>query len=363
MFDFQSSNTARQLGKRGFAGPITPLLTQFMSYTTQMTEKLYSEAASSVGKARFGETPEETAERARQARTYLAGHLTAVTALAGSLGLPFAGAFAAGLEKLVNNFGPDDKPFDATASWRNFLAHVLGKDVGEVVARGIPRLAGLDLSTRMGEAELLPFTGMLSDRRNFHDSFTAAFGKMSGASTDMFLGVADAAHQIGQGDVLGGMKMLAPVGLKNPLEAYRMSTEGYVDTQGRKLPISAGAGAILYQLMGFSPEQKAEYSEQRNDDEQMRTGLVTEAKNRTNAILRAITNKDQPRATTLIESQQKWDAANHEYAVLPHLGQAVARLNTVQAQARALGTPLGVKPTDIAARELTSYANIAPPGQ
>src|SRR5690606_26874983 len=32
MFDYQNWNTGRKLGKRGFLGPVTPILTQFLSY-------------------------------------------------------------------------------------------------------------------------------------------------------------------------------------------------------------------------------------------------------------------------------------------------------------------------------------------
>lgn len=353
MFDYQTRNTARALGKQGFAGPITPLLTQFMTYSVQMTEKLYREASSAIGKARPGETAEATAERAAESRRFLAGHLTAITALAGTLGLPFASVFAAAAERA---FSTKDEPFDATAAWRNFLSSVLGKDVGEVVARGAPRALGFDISTRVGESDLLPFSQFLGDRRSWTESLSAAVGRSAGAAPDMLTGIADGGAQLAQGDVLGGLKAMMPVAFKGPVEAYRMSSEGYVDTRGQRLPMTPGATDILYQLLGFTPAQKAEYSEARGDQQSRRLAVTAQGRALTSRIVRAITSGQD--ATDLIARAQQFDTANPRFAVVPGLTSAVQRQAQSQARARALGIPLGVQPRDIAGRELTGYANL-----
>lgn len=358
MFDYQNWNTGRALGKQGFAGPVTPLLTQFMTYSMQMTEKLYSEAASAMGRARVGESAEATAERARASRTFLVGHLTAITALAGTLGLPFASVFATAIERLVNSFGGDDEPYDATASWRNFLAGILGKDVAEVVSRGAPRALGFDISTRVGESDLLPFSQLLGDRRSWRESIQSTLGRSTGAAPDMLINLADAGTQFGNGDVLGGMKAMLPVAFKGPTEAYRMSTEGYVDTKGNKLPMTPGASAILYQLLGFTPAEKAEYSEARGDQQSRRVGLNTEAGALRSRIVKALTSGDAQGAQDLIAQAQEFDTANPGFAVIPSLRGAVQRQAQSQARARALKTPLGVGLKDPAGQALTGYANV-----
>lgn len=355
LFDYQSRNTGRAFGKQGFAGPITPLLAQFMTFSLQTTEKLYREAASAIGTPRPGESAEAAAERAAESRKFLAGHLTAITALAGTLGLPFASVFAAAAERL---FSTKDEPFDATAAWRNFLASVLGKDVGEVVARGAPRALGFDISQRVGESDLLPFSQFLGDRRSWTESLSAAVGRSAGAAPDMLTGIADGGAQIANGDVLGGLKAVLPVAFKGPVEAYRLTAEGYVDTKGRKLPLTPGATDILYQLLGFTPEQRAEYSEARGDQQSRRLALTTQARNLTNRIVRSITNGDQQTAQELIARAQKFDEANPSFAVVPGLQSALQRTAQAQANARALGAPLGVSARDIAGRGLTSYANV-----
>lgn len=355
MFDYQSWNTARQLGKQGFAGPITPLLTQFMSYSTQLTEKLYSETMDAIGRQRPGETAEDAAQRRAEARTFLGGHLTAVTALAGTLGLPFASVFAAVLEKA---FGSKDEPWDATAAWRDFLAGIFGKGAAEVIARGAPRALGFDLSTRAGEQDLLPFSQMIGDRRSWRESIQSTFGRSIGASPDMLLNVADAGEKFSQGDVLSGLKSFLPIALKGPVEAYRMTDQGYVDSRGTKLPMSPGAAAIMWQLLGFTPAEKAEYSEARGDQMSRRVSLEARASELRQGIVKALIRGDHAQAGSLIKDAQTFDKANPAFAVVPSLAGSVQRQATERARAAALNAPLGVSVKDITGRALTGYANV-----
>jgi hypothetical protein len=109
MLNYSDWNTARQMGKMGFAGPMTKVMTAFMQYNAQVLEKLYREFHTGI--VDKTSTPAEKLA----ARRFLAGHLTAVTALAGTLGLPFATVAAMVIEKLVDLFDDDDTPYDATA--------------------------------------------------------------------------------------------------------------------------------------------------------------------------------------------------------------------------------------------------------
>lgn len=358
MFDYQNWNTARQLGKQGFAGPITPLLTQFMSYTVQVTEKLYSEMLNAAGRQREGETAADAKQRRAEARTFLYGHLTAVTALAGTLGMPFASVFATVLERLVDAFDDDDQPYDATASWRNFLASVLGKDAAEVVSRGLPRAAGFDLSQRVGEADLLPFSQFIGDRRSWRESIQGMLGRSVGASPNMLLNVADGGEQFAQGNIVAGLKSILPVALKGPTEVFRMTQDGYVDTKGNKLPLSPTASSYLWQLIGFTPAQKAEYSEARSDQAMRRIAISGQAAELRTGIVRAMLKGDQDTARELIAQATEFDKNNPSFAVVPGLAGALTGQVMARAQAAALGTPTGVALQDIAGQRLTKYANV-----
>lgn len=355
MFDYPTWNTARQLGKRGVLGPVTPLLTQFMSYSVQITEKLYSEFRDATSRARPGETAATAKARRAESQRFLAGHLTAVTALAGTMGLPFATVFAAVIEKML---GDDEEPYDATAAWRGFLADVLGKEFGEVVARGLPRAAGFDISQRVGEHNLMPFSEFLSQRGSWKEAIEGTASRSIGAVPSMLVSVLDGGNQIADGDVLGGMKAMVPVAFKSPIEAYRMSTDGYVDTKGNKLPMTPGASAILWQLLGFNPSAKAEYGEARGDQYQRNAALGDRAGKLRQGIVRATLQGDQAKARELVREAIAFDTANPESAVLPSVEGALQRQLHARAQARALGAPLGVRMQDIVGRSLTQYANV-----
>lgn len=358
MFDYQSWNTARALGKQGFAGPVTPILTQFMSYSVQLTEKLYSEALDAFQRPRAGETEVEAKERKTQARRFLAGHLVAVTSLAGTLGLPFATVFATVIERMVDALGDDEEPFDATAAWRGFLADVLGKEMGEVVSRGVPRAFGLDLSTRTGEQSLLPGSDFLADRRPWKEAVEANASRSLGAVPSMISNIITGAGKFADGDVLGGLKDMMPVAFKGPIETYRMTTDGYVDTRGNRLPMSPDASSYLWQLLGFSPNEKAEYQEARGDQQARRGEIGRRAERLRKQIVQAMITGDRENATALIADAQAFDQDNPAFAVVPSLSGALTRRMAAQTRARSLGAPLGVAAQDIAGQSMTRYANI-----
>lgn len=358
MFDYQNWNTARQLGKKGFLGPVTPLLTQFMSYSVQITEKLFSEAMDAFAKPRPGESVEAAAQRRRESRTFLMGHLTAVTTLAGSLGLPFATVFATVIERLVDAFDDDDEPFDATASYRNFLASVMGKEVAEVVARGAPRALGFDISQRAGEQNLMPFSEFFADRRSWKDAVGNSAGRSLGAVPSMLINVLDGGSKIAQGDVIGGMKDALPIAFKGPTEVYRMSSDGYVDSRGNKLPMSPTASSYLWQLLGFSPAEKAEYGEARGDQSARRGEITRRARVLRNGIFSAMEQGDRDRAAELLAEAREFDADNEAFAILPGLADAFARRQQTQIQSQATQTPVGVSLRDMDGQRMTGYANV-----
>jgi hypothetical protein len=161
MWNYARTNQGRQFGKKGIAGPITPLMTQFMQFQAQLTEKLFRETYTAI--------KGETAAEQREARRYLAGHLAAMTMLAGSLGLPMTTVLATAFDRLKDLLDDDDEPTNVRAAYRNWLADTLGKDAGEIIAHGGFRALGFDISSRIGEADILPMSKFMADRRAFKD--------------------------------------------------------------------------------------------------------------------------------------------------------------------------------------------------
>lgn len=351
MLNYQSWNTARAFGKQGMAGQMTPLVTAFMQYSFQVTEKLYRDLNTAFLDKLA--TPEEK----RAARRFMGAHLAAVTVLAGSLGLPAASLFARVIEGLKDTFDGDDEPFDARAAWRNFLADIFGRDVGEVMARGLPRALGVDMSARAGEQDLLPFTRFLTDRRKLEDRIDDLGADALGSPGSMAANIALGFRDIMAGNPIQGVQRMMPVGARGVMGAYEMTQHGYRDNRGNVLPMSVEARDVLAQLIGFKPAERAEYDEARLT-QQARRGIITDAgSNIRQGIVRALEEGNRGDAQNWMAQAQRFDQNNPAYAVMPTLGSALAQRSVARETARALGVPIGTNARDTGTRPLTGFAN------
>lgn len=351
MQNYQSWNAPRAMGKQGFLGQYTPVSTAFLSYNQQLLEKLYREVHTVFTS---GATPAEKAA----ARRFLGAHVTAVMALAGSLGLPFAAVIARVIDGAVELFGDDDQPYDVENAWRNFLADTFGKDAGEIIARGIPRAIGIDVSSRIGEQDILPLSKLLTDRREWQDKLPDFFMRTAGAPAGMISGVLEGSTELMRGNVLSGLKAMVPTAIKGPLEAYRMSSTGqYTDARGNIIPLTPSASAILSQALGFTPAERAEYSEAKMSNT-VRTGILTrQATNIRNNIAKAIESGDTETARSWLAKAQEWDRSNPTRAIIPTLPSVLRARANARAQAGAFSTSLGTNIRDTEALSMSRYMN------
>ena len=371
MFNYTEANVGRALGREGLFGRFTPIFFAFQQFNAQMLEKLYREIDAAIAQQRPGDAlredgttetdsvkiAETAAQRRREARKFLGGHAAAITVLAGSLGLPGATAVAAAVNKLTDMFDDDDEPYDLAASYRNFLSSMLGKDLGEVVARGAPRALGLDTSSRLGEQDIIPLSRFFADRRDFSEAAKDQAFRMLGAPTSMFTGMATGIERMAQGRVLDGMVEMMPAAFRGGAQAFRMGQEGYVNDRGVRLPLEPGARDMLVQAIGYTPSNLAEYREA-NFAQQSRRAIITrEASGIRSQIMRALETGDQTKARELIAEAREFDRNNPAFAILPRLGSSVQARALDRAQAQAVGVPLGVSMRDVAARDRTAFAN------
>lgn len=351
MFNYSSWNTPRKTGKMGIAGPFSPIMFSFMTYQFQLLEKLYRE----VGTA-FIEQAKSPDER-QAARRFLGAHLTAVTVVAGTLGLPFASVAARGIEALKDLLDDDEEPYDAKAAWRNFLADLFGKDAAEILSRGAPRAFGIDISTRAGEQDILPFSRLLTDRRSWADASKDWAMSALGSPVSMLSNIVAGGAEVANGNVLSGMDKMLPTALKGPERAFRLTTEGYTDASGNRLPMTPGAAAILAQAVGFTPAAKAEYSEA-NQTQKVRKGVLTQ---RASVIRRqlalAYERQDREALREGLREARQFDEANPGYAILPGLPEVIRRRAKARQMSRLTLTPLGTNVRDTGTRQLTEFAN------
>lgn len=347
MFEFSNWNTPRAFGRDGIIGAGTPVAFSFMNYSQQLIETLSRE----IGKAYFKGAERQArgdkkleAELKKEARRFLGAHLVGVGAVAGSLGLPAASMIAVVINNMVDVLGDDDEPFDAKIAYRRYLSSIFGEGVAEVIARGLPRAIGFDISNRVGEADILPFTRLLADRRQFGEAFDSYTSDMLGAPVSMVRNIGEGAAQILNGNLVEGSRVMMPMALKGMLGAYQLSDKGYVDKKGNALPMSPDAVDMLYQLVGLTPAGKAEYDEQYRAYQATRGEMIRLSSKYRKDLASAIENNDMSSAQELMDTIRQFDANNPDYAVLPSIGQVLSSRARERSRATGSDAPLGIKP-------------------
>ncbi len=355
MFNFDPSNASRMLdSRRGIFGPATGLASVFLRFQSMLIEKLYGE----FGNAFLGHA--QTPAQRSEARRFLAGHAAALTVLGGTMALPMVSVLARLTDKIVDMTGEEgDEPYDVKAAWRNWLADVFGKEVGEIAARGLPRAAGIDISGRIGEQDILPFSKLLADRRKAEDiieDFTVRSAG-AGASTaiNMWTGLNDIFNH---GDYMVGITKLVPTALRNPLLAYKMGSQGYTDSKGAQLPVTPpSTRSMAVQAMGFTPSEVSEYREARNSQLTRKTDLETMAGTIRRQLMNALEKGDAESARELTRQMQVFDSKNPAFAVAPGFSNAFMQRRLATEVARVRGIPLGGNARDTRAPALTEWAN------
>lgn len=340
LFDFSPDNWGRLFGRKGFLGAATPLATKFMQYSAQLIGKLYRE----VNKAFFdGATSQEEKD---QARRFLMGHLASMTVMAGTLGLPMVTVFAAAFDTLKDLFDDDEKPSDIRSAFRQYLALTVGNEVEPYLSKGVFRVAGVDLTSRIGEQDLIPFSRFFGDRRSIKDRLSDLQSRSWGAPTSMVASYAKGIGRISDGDVLGGMIAALPIGLANPLKAFRMEDTGrFVDASGKELPVEPNVKDVMAQAMGFNPGQNADYSERRGADQAASGQLGRRATVLRDQMVDAMIDHDDDAMKDIAKDIIKFDRANPDRpSIMGSIKSSYKRRIMQQAIAGMTKQPLGVKP-------------------
>ena len=251
---YGSALGARQTGKGGALGSYTPMMTQFMPWNIHLTNKLYHEVYDSIKGDRAGEGG---------GSQVVGGALAAATMLSGTLGLPIVSVMASAYDWFMNTIGERDD-HDIIASYRSFLANTFGKDMGEIIARGLPRAAGVDFAN-WGEGEVVPGSASLkifTEKRKWEDVERDWFKSIGGPALDQMFQLGLAARDITNGDYLEGLGRFFPGLVKGPMEAYKLAAHGFTDSRGQKLPLSSPrAYDIALTALGLKPAGRAEYQE------------------------------------------------------------------------------------------------------
>ena len=354
MLNYSNWYTARATGKTGVLGQFTPIPASFQQYTLQVFQKLYRELGEAFSAKQDGESDKAWKERKTAARRFLYGHSAALTLLAGSLGLPFT-TVAMRAADWLRDLWDDDEPHDTRTDYRNFLADVFGKDIGEVLARGMPRALGFDISGRVGEQDMAPFSRFIADRRKMEDAAKDLVFRSVGSPVSMVAGMANGGWEMSQGNYMKGLQMMVPNSIKGVLKGVQMAEGGYQDETGTPLPMQADPTDIAWQLAGFNPAEKAEYTEANLARTTRKTALQREASSIRNDLVDQA--RDGAMDPAALREAAQFDMKHPEYAILPSLGSTINRRKQQELVARKIGAPLGVKPEDLEERRRLGFAN------
>jgi hypothetical protein len=146
---------------------------------------------------------------------------------------------------------------------RSFLASTFGPQVAEIMARGLPHAAGMDLHRRVGLANLLEVPEM--EAFNKKGAGEVLLGLATGATGENLQNLVDGASKFLHGDWGGTMKAMAPRPFRDIYKGISAATEGIKDSTGKVImsPDKVGISGGITQALGIQPSQVSEFREKR----------------------------------------------------------------------------------------------------
>ena len=241
-FDYSTEN-APYFMKPGVV-PLGKLLFQFKKYQAGMIS-LYTKIISASLRG-------ESKEVRNEAKLNLLGLLATHSLVAGALGLPGIGTLMFLANTIQKAFG-DDEPWDAETALRNWLRDQLGKDAGAAVAKGLPTLAGVDLSAKLGAGNMLSIAPMMRDADTGRGLYTELLLSLAGPTLGgLFPRFADGAQFMHEGQFGRAAESFMPKFVADVLRAGRFTDEGVRTRGGDAMRKDVGLWDALVVASGLS---------------------------------------------------------------------------------------------------------------
>lgn len=183
---------------------------------------------------------------ARRTLMFVSGH---AAIMGGLIGSPAAAIFV-----LIYNLlsGDDEERGDLERDIRE----AVGDDtIANLLLRGVPSLAGVDVSGTLGLGNLLsvaPYTDLPSDRESYAKYILSLTGPaIGGIGANTF----DAVSLMGDGNYYKALERLMPRGIGAASKSLREATTGETTARGDTLtqPIDLGAVEAIWGTLGLSP--------------------------------------------------------------------------------------------------------------
>ena len=188
------------------------LMGQYRKYQIMMAW-VYADATK---KAMWGASPHEKAA-GKRTMAFMLGH---AGLFAGMTGVPFMNLVA----YLFSAIGGDEEPEDLE---RWIYRNVGDGTLGTIIARGLPSVFGIDMSTKLSQNKIfypLPYTDYsLEDGKMEEAFFEAVTGPFGTTLTNFGRSLMYAKD----GNFYRSLEYALPKGARTALESYRLGTEGY----------------------------------------------------------------------------------------------------------------------------------------
>jgi len=347
MLNYNAYAIGRATGAKGVFKGLTPVALQFHQYPLQALGRLVTETYNAFSRSE-GVTDTERSE----AKQFLKSHVAALVVLTGTMGLPFMTVAARLSDMLCEMFS--DQPCDSKASLRNFTHDVFGADIEPIVSRGILRVIGGDLSSRAGEADLLPFSRFLADRRTLDEKLRDPILSISGATGGMLSNIVAGAQKIADGDWLGGAQSMLPAALKGPAKAYSLTTRGFTDNSGVTLPMEPGAMDVLVQFLGIQPGKEADFMQASRAQRQRTSILSRELSVIRKNIVKAIEQQDREKLREWGRKAAEFQQANPTVDIMQGVTSSLRQRQRMSALS-TVGILPGANVRDIGIQERTRF--------
>ena len=348
--NYATENRARAIGKHGIFGQVTPLALAFQQFSLgvlQLLGKLAIQATRSGAPA---------AERAEAVKS-LAGIMAASGVAAGTMGLPFAGVVMGAYNALA---GDEDHPADVKADYQNFLTDIMGQDAAQVVAHGAMNyLTGADVASKLGQANVIPFTGLFSNlmdsRRPLKDRIDAGALNLMGPVIMGGANVLQGLSMVADGDTMKGLEKMSPAATKGLIKAVDIANNGFTDAKGIKLPMEATSWDTAVQALGFTPTKKATQQEAQQAVNAMQSARKMREHDLTSRFVASVEARDPVARMQVMDEAREFMRANP--GVRLDFPGALRRRAQEAAIARATGSGVkGAQKQITAVREQTQFA-------
>lgn len=252
--------------------------------------------------------------------------LAVLVLLSGAKGLPFGEDAEDIVDTIAQQMGYNWTTKDNLNRW---LVSQLGQGWADFIQHGVSGISGvpLDVSQRLGMADLLPGTGVLkpSETRK-EDQVLEVFGVAGSFVRDTL----KTAPKLASGDVRGALEAGGPVAFRNVAKALDMYDMGmYRDTRGRKITDTDAVDAALKGL-GFQPSSVAR--EQRAvGREYEKAALYRKVKNDiTERMALGRFENDPGKIAEAREARDRWNEQNPDAKITIDMPSVIRRVKEMR---------------------------------